>query len=146
MALNLNYDYLHEIKNKQSLHERYKIKKEVSNPIVKPNKLLLIICSLSLILLMFLHNFSVKTEIYLNNLQKDIIKVTESNYLLNVKLEQEKNLEKVEKLAKDNLGMRQITSSEVSYLKETNLNNIQNKNIFLEKSFKIKKIDVPLGY
>ncbi|GIW23274.1 MAG: hypothetical protein KatS3mg068_2281 [Candidatus Sericytochromatia bacterium] len=150
MALNLDYDlnkkYLHQIKNKESLQERYKIKKEISNLIIKPNKLLLAIFSLSLIFLVILYTISVKTEIYLNNLQKDIIKITESNYLLNVKLEEEKNLNKVEKLAKKNLKMKQITSSEVTYLKSKSFNNSENIGNFLEKSFKINKVETLLGY
>lgn len=148
MALNLDYnlnkEYLKEIKNKNSLHIRYKIKKDISNPIVKPNKLLLAIFCLSLIAVLYLHHSSVKTELYLNNLQRDIVTITQNNDSLNIKLEKEKSLDKVEKLAKENLSMRQITNSEITYLQNIKVSN-QIKNT-INKNYKISKIEVPLGY
>jgi cell division protein FtsL len=148
MALNLNYnlnkEYLKEIKNKNSLHVRYKIRKDISNLIVKPNKLLLFIFCLSLITVLFLHHSSVKTELYLNNLQIDIVKITQNNDSLNIKLEKEKNLDKVEKLAKENLGMRQITNSEITYLQSIKVFNKVKNNI--NKNYENYKIEIPLGY
>jgi len=113
MALSLNSNlsnqYLDQIKNKESLHIRYSVKKAISNPIIKPNKLLLLTFCLSLVSVLLLNHLSIKTELYLNNLQKDILKITQSNELLNIKLEKEKNLDRIEKLAKENLNMRQMT-------------------------------------